>query len=67
MTVESLVKPRRVGGSLVVTIPKEVVDEENIHEGEIVTLTVRKGKKSFLGAFKWFESMTREDEFDVHD
>ena len=32
----TLVKARKVGGSIMVTIPKEVVEQEEIREGELV-------------------------------
>jgi len=40
---------RRVGGSLVVTIPDEVAQEQRLRPGELVDIEVRKAKKSFFG------------------
>jgi antitoxin component of MazEF toxin-antitoxin module len=62
----SLVKTRRVGGSLMVTIPKEVVEQEDIHAGEFVELEVKKARKSFFGIDPGIGPMTREDELDTH-
>ena len=35
-------KIRRVGNSLVVTIPKEEAERQNLHEGDFVGIEVRK-------------------------
>ncbi|HZY93736.1 MAG TPA: AbrB/MazE/SpoVT family DNA-binding domain-containing protein [Candidatus Bathyarchaeia archaeon] len=40
---------RKVGGSLVVTIPKELVEEEGLRPGERVNLEIRKVNKSYFG------------------
>lgn len=63
-TQETIVKARKLGGSLIVRIPKEIVEEERIHEGEIVKLRIMKIKKSGFGALKGIGPMTKEDEFD---
>ena len=62
----ALAKARRVGGSLMVTIPKEVVEQEDIREGELIEVEVKKAKKSWLGVDPRIGPMTREDELDVH-
>jgi antitoxin component of MazEF toxin-antitoxin module len=64
---KTLVKARKIGGSLMVTIPKGVVEQEDVREGDLVEIEVRKAKKSFFGATPGIGSMTREDEFDAHD
>jgi len=63
----SVVKVRKVGGSLVVTVPKEIVESEGIREGEIVMIEVRKVKKSFFGAARGVGSFSAEDELTTHD
>jgi bifunctional DNA-binding transcriptional regulator/antitoxin component of YhaV-PrlF toxin-antitoxin module len=63
----SLVKTRRVGGSFVVTLPKELVEEERIREGEIVEITVRKVKKEGFGVFRGMQPFTPEDELTTHE
>ena len=45
-----LARVRKVGGSLIVTIPREVVEEEGVKPGELVNIEIRKTKKSFFGA-----------------
>jgi len=63
----SLAKVRKVGGSLVVTIPKEVVESEGIKEGEIVQISIKKTKKSWFGAARGVGPFTAEDELKAHE
>ncbi len=63
----SLVKVRKVGGSLVVTIPKELVESEGIREGEVIMVDVKKVKKSWFGAARGVGPFTAEDELKAHD
>ena len=53
---------RAIGGSLVVTIPKKVVDKEGLHEGEWVSLDVKKVKKDYFGCLPGVGPFTKEDE-----
>lgn len=62
-----LAKTRRVGGSIVVSIPKEVTEQEGIREGELVELEVRKAKKDWFGATRGVGPFTKQDELDAHD
>ena len=62
-----LVKTRRVGGSLVVSIPKEAVEQEGIREGELIEVEVRKARRDWFGATRGVGSFTKEDELDLHD
>ena len=59
--MESVTKLRKVGGSLVVTVPKKIIDLEGLTNGQIVKIKVEKTKKSFFGAAKGIGSFTRED------
>lgn len=52
MKANAIVKARAIGGSIVVRIPKEIVREENIREGELVKIEVEKVKRSYFGALK---------------
>ena len=54
-------KARAIGGSLVVTLPIEIVKEEGIREGELVEIEVKKRKKDFFGALRGIGSFTRDD------
>jgi hypothetical protein len=57
-----LTKTRKVGGSLVVTLPKELVETQKIKENEYVEITVKKCRKDGFGVFKGMEPFTVEDE-----
>ena len=59
--METLTRIRAIGGSLVVTIPKEVVKEEGIQEGELIKIKVEKMKKDGFGLFKGIGKFTKED------
>jgi antitoxin component of MazEF toxin-antitoxin module len=63
----SVVKVRKVGGSLVVHIPKEVAETEGIREGELVRIEVQKAKRSWFGAARGIGPFTVEDELQAHD
>ena len=60
---KSVAQVRAVGGSLIVTIPKKVVDREGIHAGEWVKLDVKKVRKDYFGCLPGVGSFTKEDEF----
>jgi len=49
-----------------VRIPKEVVDQEDIREGEMVEIEVKKARKTAFGLDPQIGPMTREDELDTH-
>ena len=51
---------------MMITIPKEVVEQEDIHDGELVEVEVKKAKKSWFGIDPALGPMTREDELDAH-
>ncbi len=63
--MKTLTRTRAIGGSLVVTIPKEIIKEENIREGELVEIEVGKIKKSGFGILKGMRAFTKEDELDT--
>jgi len=63
----TVVKTRRIGGSLMVTIPREVVEQEDIREGELLEVEVRKARRSFFGITPGIGPFTREDEMTDHD
>ena len=60
--MESITKLRKVGGSIVATVPKQVIELEGLIPGRIVKINVEKIKKSFFGAAKGIGSFTKEDE-----
>jgi len=59
--MEAITRTRVIGGSLVVTIPRELVKEENLIEGELVEIKVKKKRRNFFGALKGIGKFTRED------
>ena len=63
--MEALTKTRKIGGSLVVTIPKTIVEEEGLKEGQTIKIDVKRIKKDFFGAFKGIGPFTKEDELDI--
>ena len=64
---ECLAKTRKVGGSLVVTLPKELVETKKIKEGEIIEISVKKLRKEGFGILKGVGPFTVEDELTSHD
>ena len=62
----AVAKARKIGGSLMVTIPREVVEQEDIEEGDMVDFEVRKARRSYFGATPGIGSMSRAEEMDVH-
>ncbi len=58
-----------VGGSIMVTIPKQVAEMLHIRPNEQIELEVRKSKKSGFGLFKGtgLTSFTKEDELQFYD
>ncbi|MBI4451701.1 hypothetical protein HY642_07030 [Candidatus Woesearchaeota archaeon] len=63
----AIARTRALGGSLVVTVPKEVVREEGLQAGELVHIEVEKMRKSFFGAAKGVGHFSTEDELKAHD
>jgi hypothetical protein len=64
---ECLAKTRKVGGSLVVTLPKALVENEQIKEGETVKIRVKKLRKDGFGTLKGVGPFTVEDELTIHE
>ena len=63
--MEFLVKTRKIGGSIVTTIPKPVVEKEGIRGNEFVKLDIKKVKKSFFGKLKGIGPFTEKDELNI--
>jgi len=63
--MEALTRTRAIGGSLVVTIPKEIVKEEGLKEGELVGIKIEKIRKSGFGLLRGIGRFTKEDELDT--
>lgn len=65
--METVAHTRRIGGSLVITLPKEVVRAEGLQEDEIIKIEVKKIKRDYFGALKGIGKFTKEDELDTHE
>lgn len=63
----TMAKTRKVGGSLVVTLPKELVESKKIKEGEIVEVNVKKVRKDGFGVLKGLTPFTAKDELTAHE
>ena len=59
--MQSVTKLRKVGGSLVATVPKEIVELEGFIPGQMVKIELKKVRKSFFGAAKGIGPWTKED------
>ena len=60
--MKAIARTRTVGGSLVITIPVELVREQSIKENELVEVEVKKTKRDFFGALRGIGHFTEEDE-----
>jgi hypothetical protein len=63
----TLVKTRKVGGSLVVTLTKDLVEAKKIREGEIVEISVKKLRVDGFGALRGIGPFTSDDELKPHE
>jgi hypothetical protein len=61
--MQSITKTRKIGGSLVITIPHILVDELNLHPNQAVKINVQKVKRSGFGMFSGIGKFCREDKF----
>ena len=58
---------KKIGGSLMIRIPKDIAVLEHIHEGDLVSLDVRTTKKDWFGSLKGIGSLKKEEKLDIHD
>ena len=61
-----MARVRKVGRSLVVTIPREVAEEEDVKPGQLVNIEVRR-KENHFGAARGVGPFTSNDEMKTHD
>ena len=59
--LKSIARTRKIGGSLVVTIPKEIVKEEQLEENQIIEISIKKPRRNYFGIFKEKISFTDKD------
>ena len=57
---QTIQRAKRIGGSLMVRIPKEIVEIESIHEGEAVQIEIKKVRKDWFGAIKGIGPFNKE-------
>lgn len=62
--MEAIVRTRKVGGSIMATIPSDIAKKLNIGENEVIEIDVKKQKKSFFGIAKKISEFREEDRFD---
>ena len=60
--VKCLTRTRRIGDSLIVTLPKELVKTQKIKENELLEINVKKCRRKGFGALKGIKPFTVEDE-----
>jgi antitoxin component of MazEF toxin-antitoxin module len=61
MELKTIAKTRKIGGSIVVTIPANIIQNEQIGANELIELEVKKIRKNYFGALKGIGHFTRED------
>ena len=61
--MEAITKTRKIGGSLMITIPKKIVELEGLTEDQIVKIKINKLEKSGFGISKGLVKFSREDKF----
>ncbi|MBI5072247.1 hypothetical protein HZA99_00350 [Candidatus Woesearchaeota archaeon] len=61
--MEAMTKTRKIGGSLIVTIPQLIVKHESLRENQIITIEVKKIKKSGFGISRGLSPFSKEDKF----
>lgn len=57
----AIVKTRKIGGSLVVTIPIEIAKIKQLEENQLVEIKIKKKKIDGFGILKGIGSFTRKD------
>ena len=59
------IKLKQWGNSLGIVIPREIIKDEELHEGEIIKVEIVKNKRiDGFGIFKGMPSFSKEDEGD---
>ncbi|HIH42405.1 TPA: hypothetical protein HA246_02055 [Candidatus Woesearchaeota archaeon] len=61
--MEAITKTRKIGGSLMVTIPRNIVEKEGLIENQIIKIEIEKIRKSGFGLHKGLVPFTKEDAF----
>ena len=61
MSVTAYATTRKIGGSLVVTLPKDIVNLIDIHENETIKIDIDKTRPDFFGKCKGIGKFTEQD------
>ena len=64
--MEAYARIKKVGGSLMVRIPKEVAAEQKLGPGQIVKIDIQRPEKSGFGILKGLRAFRHEDGLDSH-
>ncbi len=64
--MQVIVKTRKLGGSIITTIPSDAVKAMSIKPNETLELDIKKHRRSFFGIAKGMREFTEEDRFDRH-
>jgi len=65
--MEVFSRVKKVGGSFMIRIPKEIAKEQNIREGQVIKIEIKKVPISGFGILKGIGPFTSEDEMKAHD
>lgn len=65
--MEEKTTTRKIGGSLVATIPKKIVKNLELRENDEIMISVEKKRKSFFGIFSGNIHFTERDRLDKRD
>jgi len=65
---ETIQRAKKIGGSLMVRIPKDIVQHEHIQPGEAVKITIEKVRKDWFGITPGGQPFDKKlDRFDFDD
>ena len=59
--METIARTRKIGGSIVVTIPKEIVKEQGLRSNELINFSVKKRKRSGFGILKGMAKVSEKE------
>ncbi len=62
--VEILQRAKRVGGSIMIRLPKDSAALESITDGDLVRLTIHKARRDLFGTLPKVGRFNQEDKFD---
>ena len=55
-------RTKKIGGSLMIRIPKDVADIEQIYEGAVVQVEVKKARKEFFGISRGMRPFNKKED-----